>query len=242
MTKGFLLIMSISFLCSRADGQSRDNIQDPTLSVSFLFDDFRSASAVRSSSLRTAIRNHEFARIRDMSPGLGLSYIEGLSDHFDYSVTLAGSFLDYPVVGRAPFNKDYFLVEADVSLRGKMFTNRSWVSPYLSIGAGTSYYAGYHAAFIPAGAGMQLNFFDEAYLLVNAQYRIPVTNMSSFHFFYSIGLAGNISRKKSERIPQRISLPVRSVSDRDGDGVPDDEDVCPDTKGSVKNKGCPVGD
>jgi hypothetical protein len=242
MTKGFLLVTLISFFCLQAAGQSRNNIQDPTLSVSFLFNDFRSAAVVRATSLRTAIRNHEFARIRDMSPGLGLSYIEGLSNHFDYSVNLAGSFLDYPVVGRAPFNKDYFLVEADVSLRGKMFTNRRWVSPYLSIGAGTSYYAGYHAAFIPAGAGIQLNFFDEAYLLVNAQYRIPVTSMSSFHFFYSIGLAGNISRKKQSIEPQQLSLPVRATADRDGDGVPDAEDVCPDTKGSANNKGCPVGD
>ncbi|RYY14352.1 MAG: hypothetical protein EOO04_30340 [Chitinophagaceae bacterium] len=177
-----------------------------------------------------------------MSPGLGLSYIEGLSKHFDYTVTLAGSFLDYPVEGRAPFNKDYFLVEADVSIRGKMFSNRRWVSPFLQVGAGTSYYAGYHAAFIPAGAGVQVNFFDEAYLLVNAQYRIPVTNMSSYHFFYSIGLAGNIGRKKQHREPKLVPMPVVSNADRDGDGVLDADDICPDTKGVAAFKGCPDSD
>ncbi len=242
MTKGFLLVVVHSLLYLAGLSQTKTYIQDPTLSVSFLFHDFRSAAAVRASSLRTAIRNHEFGKIKEMSPGLGLTYIEGLNKHFDYTVSVTGSFLDYPVERRAPFGKDYFLVEADVSIRGKMFSNRRWVSPFLQAGAGTSFYAGYYSAFVPLGAGVQVNFFEEAFFLVNAQYRVPVTRMSSYHFFYSVGLAGNIGRKKQHREPKYVPMPVIFRADRDGDGVPDSEDVCPDTKGLAAFKGCPDTD
>ncbi len=35
---------------------------------------------------------------------------------------------------------------------------------------------------------------------------------------------------------------VRRVHDRDGDGVPDDEDKCPDVPGPASNAGCPEGE
>jgi PKD repeat protein len=37
-----------------------------------------------------------------------------------------------------------------------------------------------------------------------------------------------------------ITVSKTPVKDRDGDGVPDSEDQCPDQPGSVDNKGCPV--
>lgn len=240
MRRGFLLVLSFSFFDLSVFCQDKSYIQDPTLSVFFSFNDFKSAANIRATSLSSALRNNQFGKVSEMSPGLGLNYLEGLDEHFDVSITLAGSFLDYPFETRPQYNKDNFLVEADVSMRGKMFSNKSWISPYLQLGLGSSYYSGYYAAFIPAGAGLQLSFFDEAYFLVNAQYRIPVTSMSSYHFFYSIGLAGKIGRKKQNRKPQQLTMPVRQASDRDGDGVPDAEDICPDTKGTIKNKGCPA--
>jgi OOP family OmpA-OmpF porin len=239
MRRGFLLVLCFISFYYVANSQVKSFIQDPTLSVFFAFNDFKSAANVRSTSLSAAIRNNQFGKISEMSPGLGLNYIEGLHPHYDVSISLTGSFLDYPFENKPPLNKDNFLMEGDVSLRGKMFSNKSIISPYLQIGAGASFYAGYYAAYIPAGAGIQLSFFDEAYLLVNAQYRIPVTPLSSYHFYYSIGLAGKIGRKKQNRSPQQVIMPVREVPDRDGDGVADAEDACPDTKGSIQNKGCP---
>jgi len=243
MRRGFLLILLFILYQLPIFSQDKTYIQDPTLSVSFLFNDFKSAANVRATSLFGAIRDNQFGKIGEMSPGLGLNYIEGITRHYDVSITLAGSFLDYPFENRAQFNKDYFLVEGDISLRRKLFTNKYWVSPYVQLGVGASLYTGYYAAFIPAGAGLQVNFFDEAYLLLNAQYRIPVTPLSSYHFFYSVGLAGKIGRKKQNRTVEQIAMPVRSAdSDRDGDGVRDAEDACPDTKGISVFKGCPDTD
>jgi hypothetical protein len=243
MRRVFCLLLIFTALSSGIISQEKSYIQDPTLSVSFLFNDFKSAANIRATSLSSAIRNRQFGKIGTMSPGLGLNYLEGLSKHYDVGFTLAGSFLDYPFENRAPLNKDYFLIEADVSIRGKMFTNKRWVSPYLQLGVGASFYTGYYAAFIPAGGGLQVSFFDEAYLLVNAQYRIPVTALASYHFFYSVGLAGKIGRKKQHRTVTDLPIPSRQPpADRDQDGVADSVDTCPDTRGLSQFKGCPDTD
>lgn len=176
-----------------------DYRQQPALSIQFLLHDFQTATRIRNSSLSSVLSNKQFGKIKDMSPGLAISYSDGLSNNFDFLVTLAGSFLDYPRENSSSSSGgDKFLLEADASVRGKMFSNKYWFTPYLQAGLGASKYKGYYGAFLPLGAGIQLNFFDEAFLLINAQYRVPVTETASYHFYYSIGLAGNIGRKKSK--------------------------------------------
>jgi hypothetical protein len=189
----------LAILFSQALSFSQENhIQNPTLAISFLLNDFKSASAVRATSLSTAIKNRQFGKVKDMSPGLAISYIQGFSGHFDFSTTLAGSFLDYPQQNRAAFGTEYLLLEGDASVRGKLFTNKYWLTPFLQAGIGASKYKGYFGAFLPVGFGLQLNFFDEAYLLLNSQYRIPVTETANYHFYHSVGLAGNIGKRKSQ--------------------------------------------
>ena len=133
-----------------------------------------------------------------MSPGLAISYSEGLSNKFDVAVTLAGAFLDYPRQNTVSSGSDKFLLEIDASIRGKMFSDKYWFTPYLQAGVGASKYKGYYGAFIPLGAGLQLNFFDEAFLLINTQYRVPITETANYHFYHSIGLAGNIGKRKAK--------------------------------------------
>jgi len=190
-------IIAILFLqSSTLFAQEENYIQQPALSIHFLFNDFQTATNIRSSSLSSVLNSKQFGKIKDMSPGLAISYSEGLSNNFDFAVTLAGSFVDYPRSNLPAFGTDKFLLEADASFRGKMFSNKYWFTPYLQAGLGASKYGGYYGAFIPLGVGLQLNFFDEAFLMINSQYRVPVTQSTSYHFYHSIGLAGNIGRKK----------------------------------------------
>lgn len=172
--------------------------QQPALSIHFLLHDFQTATNIRNSSLSSVLANKQFGKVKDMSPGLAISYSEGLSNNFDFSVTLAGSFLDYPRENASSSGSDKFLLEADASVRGKMFSDKYWFTPYLQAGLGASKFKGYYGAFVPLGAGLQLNFFDEAFLMINSQYRVPITESASYHFYHSIGLAGNIGRKKTK--------------------------------------------
>lgn len=171
--------------------------QTPTFGVHFFFNDFQTAANIRATSLSSTLRNKQFGKVKDMSPGLALNYIQGLSPSFDFSAMLGGSFLDYPTEEGGSLGENSLLLEVDAMIRGKMFSNQYWVSPFVQAGVGMSKYKGYWGAFLPVGVGMQLNLFDEAFLIINSQYRVPVTEKTTnYHFFYSIGLAGIIGKKK----------------------------------------------
>jgi hypothetical protein len=189
------MLPAISFTQDMPD--KSQHVQTPTLGVHFFFYDFQTAANIRATSLSATLRNRGFGKIKDMSAGLALNYIKGLSPSFDFSTMLAGSFLDYPKDGGGNLGENGLLMELDASIRGKVFSNQYWVSPYVQVGVGVSKFKGYWGAFIPAGVGLQLNLFDEAFLMINSQYRVPVTESTvNYHFFYSIGLAGIIGKKK----------------------------------------------
>lgn len=237
------MVLALIFLHTLAFSQDEDYIQNPTFGVHFIFNDFKSAQAIRSTSLGTALRNKQFGKIKEMSPGLAINYIQGLTPSFDFSTTLSGSFLDYPFKDGTTSGKDNLLLEADASIRGKMFSNKYVVSPYFQVGIGGSKYKGYWGAFIPAGVGLQVNLFDEAFLLINSQYRIPVTETANYHFFHSIGLAGVIGKRKSTKpVLAPPPPPPPPPADTDGDGIVDTEDACPQVKGIAQFNGCPDTD
>lgn len=195
MKKMFLSFLALMFVSAAALSQD-DYIKGPALGIHFLFNDFVTAKNIRSTSLNTVLREKQFGKTKEMSPGIAVSYSQGLTSHVDFSGRLAGSFLDYPIEGRTSFGNESLLLEADASIHAKMFSDKYWVVPYLSAGLGASKYKGYYGAFIPLGAGIQVNFFDEAFFVVNSQYRLKVTDNANYHFFYSIGIVGNIGVKK----------------------------------------------
>lgn len=192
-----ILLASLLLSIPGLGQKDEDLIQNPTLGVHFLLNDFQTAENIRKTSMTSAIANNAFGKVKDMVPGLSINYIQGISSHWDFTSTLAGSFLEYPFEKNQSTGNEEFLMEADASIRGKMVSNKYWFIPYVQIGVGASKYGGYWGAFIPAGLGIQINFFDEAFLLINTQYRIPVTETVSYHFYHSIGLAGTIGKRKT---------------------------------------------
>jgi hypothetical protein len=188
----FLLFFSLLFFTG-AFAQQRSYKQPYTLGIHFIFNDFETAAAIRSSSLSTVLKDGRFGKLKDMSQGLAISFGKGLSENFDFYSTVAGSFLSYPIEGKSPSGSDYLLLEGDASIRGKLLSDRYIVVPYFQVGVGISKYQGYWGTFIPAGIGLQINFFDEAFLQINSQYRVGVTETASYHFVHSIGLIGKLN-------------------------------------------------
>ena len=192
------LLFAVVLINTVATGQSDDDIQKATLGVHFFLNDFKSAANVRANSLGIVIKNKEFGKIKEMSPGIAINFIKGLSRQYDFTTSLAVSFLDYPIENKAPYGQDFLLLEADVSIRGKLISNDAFAQPYLQIGMGGSKYKSYYGAFVPIGMGLQMNLFKEAYILINAQYRVPITETTNHHFWFGIGVAGNISKRNSK--------------------------------------------
>lgn len=174
-----------------------------------------------------------------MNPGLAVNYVSGLSNHMDFIATLSGAFLDYPMDEMTSSGSDKLMLELTSSINFKLLSDHYWVTPFVDLGVGGSKYGSNFAAFIPAGLGLQVNLADEAFLMLNSQYRIPVTENASKHFYHSIGIAGSISKRK-EPAPKAVEIP--DVLDRDGDGVVDSLDRCPDVAGPAALKGCPDRD
>jgi hypothetical protein len=160
-TTGLLVVMVA--LSTMVMAQTDDAIQGPTFGVHFFFNDFKSAAAVRANSLGMALKNREFGKIKEMAPGLAVNFIKGITRNYDFTTTLAGSFVDYPMQNKAPFGRDFLLVEGDISVRGKMISNKALINPYLQVGMGFSKYKGYYGAFVPVGAGIQVNLLTKPF-------------------------------------------------------------------------------
>lgn len=196
MKKILSLLFSFLFiLYSFSQGIDKPSyIRKAALGISFLFNDYTTAERIRTSSLSSVIANKQRAKFKEMETGIAISYFKGLNNHLDLASTLGGSFVDYPVNGENSIESK-LLLEADVSLNIKLLSDKYWLTPFASIGAGISKYGAHYGALIPLGLGLKLNLFDEAHFFVNSQYRVPVTtNTSNYHFMHSFGIAGVIGK------------------------------------------------
>jgi len=239
MKKLFLLVLSASLFLTAFSQENYDSKKGKALGVSFFLTDFKAASTLRNNGIVELFKNNNFFDVDRMNPGIAVFYLQGLSKHLDFNANLGASLLDYPVEGLPPFGSDKLYLEASANINFKLLSDHYWVTPFVDLGVGASKWSSYYSAFIPAGVGVQVNFSDAAYLLINSQYRIPVTSNASYHFYHSIGIAGTISQPKMPA-PKVVEIPV--VQDRDGDGIVDSLDRCPDDKGTAALQGCPDKD
>ena len=178
---------------------AQDNaIRPPAIGVSFFFNDFTTPQRIRTGSLSGVLREHQWAKFRDMSPGAALTYFDGVQKYIDFAGTLAVSFPTVPLPNKPNSSTtDAALLEADASFNFKLLPENYWVTPYAIAGVGGSKYKSYYGAFIPLGLGFKVNLFDEAALFISSQYRVPVTTeTNNYHFMTSIGIAGIIGSKK----------------------------------------------
>lgn len=236
--KKLLLLVGSFGIFAASFGQTPDYKKRRALGVSFFLNDFKTAADIRTNGIVSVFKADNFFKTSRMNPGLALSYLSGLNNHVDFIGTLGGSFLQYPN-SNITSSSTSFLFEGNAQLNLKLLTDRYWVTPYVDLGVGAGMYKKYFGAFLPIGLGLQVNISNEAFILINSQYRVPVTENASYHFYHSVGIAGSIQDKKVPA-PKAVEVPV--VLDRDGDGVPDNVDRCPDVAGLASLQGCPDRD
>lgn len=240
MKKIFLSFLAIGlFVCAFGQSEWRKR---PALGIHFTLTDFKTAADIRANGLSSVIRSKQYHKTNRMTAGLAVSYLEGLGDHIDFVGSLNCTFVDYPIPNVPSFNSNNPLLEVVATGNLKMFTDKAFINPFITLGVGASKYKGYYGAFIPMGVGMQFRIWDDAFLLMNSQYRVQVTENTNYHFYHSIGIAGNIFKKKEPKVEPPVVIPVVVDYDRDKDGIPDSTDRCPDTPGLASLKGCPDRD
>ena len=217
-------------------------IRNPSVAIHFFFDDFQTATDLRAQGLANVLRDKQWSKIDRLKPGIGLSYIQGLSNHVDLAITGSGSFVDYPIPEIGTSGNDNFLLEVAATANLKLLTDNYIVNPFLTIGAGVSKYKGYYGAFIPIGVGLQFNILKDAFIIVNSQYRAKATENVNYHLYHSFGIGGTVFEKTKEEL-KPLPVPVAEiVKDRDNDGILDSLDKCPDIAGLASLQGCPDKD
>ena len=240
MKKLISLCFALYMLLPGAEAQ-KEWVRPKALGVSFFLNDFITPARIRSTSLSQVLSDKKFAKMREMSPGLALNYFKGISNHVDFAATIGGSFIRYPMPGKV-FSNDRFLLEASATVNLKMTTEKYWVQPYIILGVGGHKYTKYYGAFMPLGLGMKVNFWDDVHMFITSTYRVPVTTeTANYHLQHSIGFAGALKKKEAKVIPPPPPPPP-PPSDRDKDGIIDDEDKCPDVFGLARYQGCPIPD
>lgn len=220
----------------------------PSLGLNFFMKDMNTAILIDRTSLSSVLNNDQWTKLSDMSPGLNLSYYQGITEHLDFKIGLGGSFTKYPFSfksGVAPSTENKFLLETDANLHVKLVSDKYVIVPYLSFGVGASMYAGtYFAAYAPVGAGIQINLGEGTFINTNFIYHAQVSSLSVNHLNYSIGIASPLKDKKEPVYVAPPPPPPAPVveADTDGDGIVDSKDKCPTVPGIAKYDGCPVPD
>ncbi len=242
MKKLILSFISI-FLVVSVFAQKEDYRKRSTIGVSFFLNDFQTAADIKRNGLGSVIRAKNLFKTKRMNPGMAISYLKGISNHLDFAGSLDGSFVSYPLTNQAVSSNKNFLLEATAGLNVKLLSDKYWVVPFADLGVGVSKYFNRYAAFLPLGVGVQINIFDEAFIIINSQYRIAVTDQAASHLYHSIGIAGNIGKDRKQEAPKEVMMPVvEAPKDRDGDGIVDSLDACPDQAGPASLNGCPDRD
>ena len=182
-----------------------------------------------------------YSKIKDMNKGISLSYWKGLTSKIDFSAKLTGIFRDYRAIRSGLSNKTEIGIELEPSLNIRPFDDGALLNPFLTVGVGGGLYTDKFGAYVPAGLGIQANLNNTTYIFLQGQYRWSLTkDILGDHLFYSVGLAQNVGREKVKVVAP--PPPPPPPANRDGDGVLDADDKCPDVKGLASLQGCPDRD
>lgn len=207
-------------------------------------------SGIKKVNIGVAFNMHDFDTEsifpkEDSAYGFSVMFWKGITPKIDYSIRYNGIF---PNKNRTDIiSKNAISSELELAFHAKAFPDKAVLNPFLTLGVGGGNYhkdlAGVTAAgsrntwnaHALGGGGIQLNIKSELYFLLQAHYRYSFNeNRLPHNLFYSFGLTKAIHGKKAPVVPV--------VLDRDGDGVADNADLCPDVAGPASLQGCPDRD
>lgn len=218
----------------------------PSIGFHFQLQDVTTPALIGAGSASSVITNNQWAKIKDLDPGMSFQYIEGLNEYVDLQVSIGAASVRYPFrakSGIAVPSAKRLLLETDVAINVKMLKDKYFMVPYFTIGAGASLYGGtYFATYAPIGLGMQFKLGNDNFLTTNFVHRTAMSALATNHFTYNIGIVSPI---KDRPEPVKVTPPPPPPApekDSDNDGLVDSKDKCPTVAGVAKYDGCPVPD
>lgn len=238
MKQKLVLLFSLVLTASGLFAQSSDN---PTKKGTLFGIHFNAVDFKTPVVWRNNTGSRDLTKMKDMDFGFSLSYWKGLTSRIDFSTKFNALLHDYSFVDRnEATTKTEMGLELEPSLNVKALKDNVIFNPFLTVGIGGGYYTGEWGAYVPTGVGLQVNLNSLTYIMLQAQYRWTLTKeKAKDNLLFSLGVAQNFGPEKPKVVPPP---PPPPVLDRDGDGINDVDDKCPDVAGVAALKGCPDKD
>jgi outer membrane protein OmpA-like peptidoglycan-associated protein len=160
--------------------------------------------------------------------------------------------LKFGTVQYANSNRTNLIGNLDVLLQNNLTSSKSLVIPSIHLGLGSTWdFDKDEFDFnIPAGAGLNLRILPNLYLSAQTQYRFSIENRPGWQ--HGLGLTvlfgeedrdGDGVSDSNDQCPDVPGVKdLMGCPDRDGDGVTDEADKCPDVAGLANLMGCPDRD
>ncbi|MEO0472068.1 MAG: OmpA family protein [Bacteroidota bacterium] len=196
----------------------------------------------------------DFTQARTFSPGIQIGAHAFLNKAMNLSIN--SGFVpevQYPRSVDDFINTSLIDVNGMVQFKsnGTIFSEDAFFAPYLSLGFGLNTASNNLRFYIPAALGMRFRINSHFSLQMESMYKQrlgagfqPVVHSAGFVF--SLPAQKKPVKKTARTRPTRSSRPQLAqnkditLPDRDNDGVPDRDDLCPDEKGLRMYLGCPA--
>jgi len=245
MRPKFIIAFLLVALCNQVTAQRFLGPVKPSLvGVHLALVDYNTPGQIDTSSLKDVLKKGDLFRPYKQSYAISFSYWKGLTKFLDVSGKLTGILHDYkPKNIFVGSNTNGVGLEAEAALNIRPLGDDHFFEPFLTAGIGGGHYADQWGGYVPMGIGFQFNFNSLAYLLLQTQYRASlISNIVPNNLYHSIGIAINTGGERKQVSVEPPPPPVAEVKDRDGDGVVDSLDACPDQPGTAALQGCPDKD
>ena len=209
----FVILMSIAT-------QAQNPLRPDALSFKVLFLDYQSPIT------------SDYGNLRNYKNGFEVSYQRNFHDYINLSVPFRAGVVNF----NDPFKNDA-IFSLGGQIQAQLWKAGKPAIPYVLTGGHAVYEknAGDFNIEIPIGVGVDIKVGKNAYFNVQLEYHLGLADNRN-NLQHGIGFKYLIGKKSSE--PE---VPLKPT-DSDGDGVPDEQDVCPDIAGLIEFRGCPDTD
>ena len=195
--KNICLLIIVVFCFGNLSAQTNNQKKLPTIGLHFFYNDFVTPGLIETNGLGNVIKNNLWNKPQYMEGGFGLDYLQGATKKIDLIGTINASWVNYLKPGNVLYGSSNFLLDANAGAHIKLLTDKHTFSPFLIAKIGYTSYKNINGFSLLPGAGIQVNVFNEAFILTTIEYRAALSNGLSNQLYYSIGIAASIFKKKT---------------------------------------------
>src|SRR5690606_19068196 len=160
---------------------------------------------------------------------------------------------DYAVSN--PGDLEYYGIDGAVKYSFQDLIGSKWLDPSAHVGGGYTFYGDHSGGTVNGGLGLTVWFTEQIGLMFRSTYKHSFDDVRAdlpTHMQHFVGLTikfggsdkdGDGIYDKDDACPEEAGLAeFQGCPDSDGDGIPDKDDACPFEAGSAEFKGCPDTD